>query len=280
MAPVVGHAAVRESLERHLPRVALLRGPDSVGKTRLADHLAEHYGAGPADVLRAPALTADLARSIKKFAATAPLGGDLKLVVACLDGASPQAFNALLKVLEEPPGSVRFILTASEPPPDTIVSRSHVYRMGLLGDDEVAEVLRAESPDADPAEIRAAAEYGQGQVGRALRFERVETCKPTVLSLLKALAEHDADLFDAVARKWSPYDPESRRHDAGAHQLLQQWCVEAITGQWRAFSPSECFGLASTALPRRILVSLGRSGAARPELALRAALATMVRPKA
>ena len=47
-------------------------------------------------------LSAADARNLVKFAGTAPFG-PFKAVIAGLDGASAQAQNILLKVLEEPP---------------------------------------------------------------------------------------------------------------------------------------------------------------------------------
>lgn len=278
MGAVIGHDDVREALEKSLPLVTLLRGPSSVGKMTLAKHLAAFYEVSATDLLVVERLSAEAARGVKQFAATSPLGGCFKMVVLRLDGASSQALNALLKVLEEPPTSVRFILVASEPTLDTIVSRAHAFNLGLLTREQVSSVLTACLGE-EIQYARSAAAYSGGQVARARQFAHVETAKAAVVSLLKAFADHDPDLFDAVAKKWSPYDSETRKFSTEAHGLLQQWCLEALTGQWSVFSDAETFNLSRTPLPRQILVGLGKSGLARPELAVRSALSALVRPK-
>lgn len=115
-----------ELLERELPPAALLFGPDLSRLLKTAYEAMLRHGAHRADaaVLQARLSAAD-ARSLVKFAQTAPFG-PFKAIVAVLDGATAQAQNILLKVLEEPPESVRFILVATERPLPAIVSRCQV----------------------------------------------------------------------------------------------------------------------------------------------------------
>ncbi|MDC0176203.1 DNA polymerase III subunit gamma/tau, partial [Planctomycetaceae bacterium] len=56
-----------------------------------------------------------------------------------------EAFNALLKTLEEPPENVKFIFCTTEPSalPDTIVSRCQRFDFGLIGLDRIAARLTA-----------------------------------------------------------------------------------------------------------------------------------------
>lgn len=85
--------------------------------------------------------------------------------------SSPEAANALLKLLEEPPGRVRFILTSSEPGRllPTIQSRTVPYHLTGLGDEVIAGLLQAEA-GVDAATAAWAAALGQGSIGRALGF--------------------------------------------------------------------------------------------------------------
>jgi len=85
--------------------------------------------------------------------------------------ASPEAANALLKLLEEPPGGARFILTSNEPGRllPTIRSRTVPLHLGPLPTETVAEFLRRGAEvDAKTAEWAAA--LSQGSPGRALGF--------------------------------------------------------------------------------------------------------------
>lgn len=85
--------------------------------------------------------------------------------------ASPEAANALLKLLEEPPGGARFILTSSEPGLllPTIRSRTVPLHVGGLPEEDVARLLQEHrGVDANVAEW--AARLGRGAVGRSLGF--------------------------------------------------------------------------------------------------------------
>jgi DNA polymerase-3 subunit delta' len=85
--------------------------------------------------------------------------------------SSPEAANALLKLLEEPPADTRFVLTSSEPGSllDTIRSRTVPVLVPTLPQATV-EAFLSEHRDSDPDAIRAAARLGQGSIGRALGF--------------------------------------------------------------------------------------------------------------
>lgn len=85
--------------------------------------------------------------------------------------ASPQAANALLKLLEEPPGTSRFILTSSEPGRllPTILSRTVALHFAPLPTDLIATFLN-EHTDADREITEWACELSQGSIGRAVGF--------------------------------------------------------------------------------------------------------------
>ncbi len=83
--------------------------------------------------------------------------------------ASPEAANALLKLLEEPPDGSRFILTSSRPGSllDTIRSRTLPIHLPPLPVAEVAAFLRDEC-GADGGPAMRAATLSQGSIGAAL----------------------------------------------------------------------------------------------------------------
>jgi DNA polymerase III subunit delta' len=85
--------------------------------------------------------------------------------------ASPEAANALLKLLEEPPGDARFILTSSEPGLllPTIRSRTVPLHVPPLSTEQVRAFLETHR-DVESKEAAWAAELGQGSPGRALGF--------------------------------------------------------------------------------------------------------------
>ena len=105
--------------------------------------------------------------------------------------ASPEAANALLKLLEEPPGPCRFILTSSKPDSllDTIRSRALPIRLPPLPTESVAAFL-VEEGGADSAAAHTAATLSQGSVGAALRFldasSNLAEARGRALNLLRA----------------------------------------------------------------------------------------------
>ncbi|MBI4500331.1 MAG: DNA polymerase III subunit [Gemmatimonadetes bacterium] len=93
--------------------------------------------------------------------------GDAERMV--VQEASPEAANAMLKVLEEPPADTVIMLTASEPQAllPTIRSRVVSIRVNRLPDEIVQEFLEAIGVPASPARERRVL-LAEGSIGRAL----------------------------------------------------------------------------------------------------------------
>ena len=85
--------------------------------------------------------------------------------------ASPEAANALLKLLEEPPGQARFILTSSEPGMllPTIRSRTVPVHVPAMPRELVRDFL-ADHLELDKKTSTWAAQLSQGSPGRAMAF--------------------------------------------------------------------------------------------------------------
>ncbi|HEX2449947.1 MAG TPA: hypothetical protein VHJ69_02335 [Gemmatimonadales bacterium] len=109
------------------------------------DGMANHGMASVRLLLRRAVLTPVQSR-LKVF-----LIGDAERLVP--QESSPEAANALLKLLEEPPLDTRFVLTATDPRRllPTIRSRAVALRLGRLSDAEVAQVLGRPAPEANGA---------------------------------------------------------------------------------------------------------------------------------
>jgi len=85
--------------------------------------------------------------------------------------ASPEAANALLKLLEEPPAGTYLLLTSSEPQGllPTIRSRLVPVRVGGVGDDAVRQFLRSElEPPIKGAALEQRVLMAEGSIGRAV----------------------------------------------------------------------------------------------------------------
>jgi DNA polymerase-3 subunit delta' len=98
--------------------------------------------------------------------------GDAEFLVP--QESSPEAANALLKVLEEPPPGTTIILTTSEPELllPTIRSRLLPIRLRRLPDTMVRDFLVAntDAKKVKPADLERAARLGAGSIGKALGY--------------------------------------------------------------------------------------------------------------
>ncbi len=113
----------------------------------------------------------DDVRKLKEVVGYAPMDGKFKIFI--IDEAhmlSREAFNALLKTLEEPPAGVVFIMATTEPHkfPATIISRCQHYVFTRLSEaelqDHLANVLEHEGIGFDQSAVRLIARRGAGSV--------------------------------------------------------------------------------------------------------------------
>ena len=117
----------------------------------------------------------DNIRELRDEVAYSPVGCKYKVYI--IDEAhmlTAQAFNALLKTLEEPPGHALFILATTEPQkiPQTILSRCQRYDFKRIGTDNIAarlkKVAKAENINATEDAVELIAELGDGSMRDAL----------------------------------------------------------------------------------------------------------------
>src|SRR6202790_4740743 len=105
------------------------------------------------------------------FGSTAAVDGWRVCIVDTVDELNPNAANALLKVLEEPPQQSLFLLVSHAPARvlPTILSRCRKLPLRPLATDEVIRAASeaADIPPDDPA-LTEAAEAAEGSVARAL----------------------------------------------------------------------------------------------------------------
>lgn len=117
----------------------------------------------------------DNIRDLRDEVAYSPVGCKYKVYI--IDEAhmlTTQAFNALLKTLEEPPEHALFILATTEPQkiPQTILSRCQRYDFKRIGTDDIAarlkRIAKAENINATEDAVELIAELGDGSLRDAL----------------------------------------------------------------------------------------------------------------
>lgn len=166
---------LREQLEKELPQVTLLLGPDKSGRKTFAWSLLERHVPHGVDRMWVSRLDIAAVSRIQGFAFTAP-HGKLRMVVIELLWASSAALNRLLKLLEEPPETVKFILVARKDPLPTIRSRAEVVTFGISPQDTLSE-----------AQMRS---------------------RSAVLAAIKAARSGDSALLRSAMRDWSALDSQ------------------------------------------------------------------------
>jgi DNA polymerase-3 subunit gamma/tau len=185
----------------------------------------------------------DDARDLRERANYAPAAARFKVYI--IDEAhmvTPQGFNAMLKVLEEPPDHVRFVFCTTEPHKviEAIRSRCQRHdfrrvRTAVLAD-YFAKICAAEGVDVEPEAIDAVARVADGSVrdGQS-RLDQVLTFaggRVTLSHVLRALGmlpvELRFELADAIAgqRVGDVFACVEQVVDAG-HDL-QQFAREAL----------------------------------------------------
>lgn len=105
------------------------------------------------------------------FQLSAADGGRRVVIVDAADEMNPQAANALLKMLEEPPDRATLLLVSHQPSAllPTIRSRCRVLRTDPLNDEDMQRALMQAGIEAD-ANSAALAELSGGSVGAAMRL--------------------------------------------------------------------------------------------------------------
>jgi len=139
------------------------------------------------------------------------------------DDMTPQAQDALLKTLEEPPPAAIIILVTAfaDSLLATVRSRCRRVRFSELADDEVARVLTGPECRVDPVEARHRAVLSGGSVSRALATDGREFVedRDAALGLLAALSERALPPRLKAAAAFVQVDKKRRVREAASRRL-------------------------------------------------------------
>lgn len=226
----------------NLSHAYLFYGPESIGKKRTAFELARALNcpeSGPreacghctscrkipqglhpdvfflepqkkSDAVREAWIRIEQVRDLQKKLGFLPYEGRTKVVIVdAVDRMNPQAANAFLKTLEEPPSATVCLLLTDQPQQllPTLVSRCQGIRFHPLSQETLVRLLHQLAPERDlPAgEIPFRAARAGGQVRRALEADLSEwrALREQLLTLVGEVSLDRPDLLFESSAQWA-----------------------------------------------------------------------------
>lgn len=253
---VLGQDDTVKSIKRVLAKSScqafIFTGPSGTGKTTLARIIARHVGCPASNLLEVDGATytgIDAMRELAEGLQYAPLGGSKKMVI--VDEAhrlSRQAWDCLLKPIEEPPAHVFWCFCTTEPLkiPNAIRTRCVQYETKAVKRDQVRELLERVRDDEGyktPDDVLALiAEKCQGSVRLALTaLAQCSACsdRRSAADIIKAASE-EGDVIDLCrallkgASSWSTMvklvEPLKEQNGEGVRLTIIAYFTKVLMG--------------------------------------------------
>lgn len=254
---IVGQDGAVASLQRfiekqNIPHCILLTGPSGCGKTTIGRILKTHLDCGDADYLEinsADFKGIDTIREIRRSVNLAPISGSTRiwLIDEC-HKLTNDAQNALLKMLEDTPRHVYFLLATTDPQKllKTIHTRGSEVKLKALGVPELKRVLQrvidkekltitesvldeiADAADGSARKALVILEQVAGLTDEAEQLQAVQATalnKDAAISLARALINPRA--------QWSEVAPilkELKDEPEGIRYLVLGYCRSVLLG--------------------------------------------------
>ena len=186
---IVGHNSIKNQISKSikldkLSHAHLLVGEDGIGKSILARNigfkiLGKNQDRQYVDLLEwrieksKSTIGVNSIRTLIEEINKKPYEGDKKVIIIYdAHKMTPQAQNAFLKTIEEPPKNVTIFLLCEnlEVILDTIKSRCQIHKLRSLKADEMEAFLRVNYSDLSGDEIKVIVAFSDGIPGKAQRF--------------------------------------------------------------------------------------------------------------
>jgi DNA polymerase III gamma/tau subunit len=188
-----------------IPHSFLFYGSTGTGKTTVARIVAKELGCNENNIIEidtAQFRGIDTVRDLRKNCQYTPLGGGVKVYILDeIHKATGDAQNALLKILEDTPKHVYFMLCTTDPQNllPTVKGRCSQFQMQLLADEEMqillTKIVNSENDELDNEVYEQIIQDGQGCPRNSIKIlEKVlSTPKKHRLAVAKQTAEEQLE---------------------------------------------------------------------------------------
>jgi DNA polymerase-3 subunit gamma/tau len=225
LSEIIGQEHITDTLDRALKQgmishAYLLTGPRGVGKTSIARILAYEVNGLPydeeathLDIIEIDAASnrrIDEIRELNERIHVAPTSAKYKVyIIDEVHMLTKEAFNALLKTLEEPPEHAIFILATTEAHkvPETILSRTQRFTFKPVDREKVVKHLKqiaeSEKITIDNAALGLIAEHGEGSFRDSISLldqVRHTADKVTLADVQRAIGQAPHELMDSLVQ--------------------------------------------------------------------------------
>lgn len=228
----------------------------------IATYAAIKNNVARVDFTEVSKLTVDEAQRVKHFMATHPMQ-QYRFALIDLDGASRSAMDKLLITLENPPSYAKFALISSTRIPRTLQTRANKFTVGLLDPEDLLTILISKGiPPKDAGKL-----CKLGRVDLALNAYSDISAKYTATNVFQAAEAGDYILFMQAYKAV----------DTKAAMMILAALEESAAQQWKIFDSKQLGAFSRKEVALKLLATWSTVADARPQLAMRVVLESVMR---